>query len=94
MSSSQDSADEENPDHEIEEFAVEEVVGEFLGHIKPEHINEGLLYRHPVSRTIHVLVEESAGKFKCGREVSSTHVKVEVKPKVLHPVCKQCFPGT
>ena len=94
LSSSEDSADEEAPDHQIEESAVEEVVGDWLGHVRPEHVNENLLFRHPVSRTIHVLLEESSSKFKCGREVSSTHVKIDSKPKVFHPVCKQCFPGT
>ena len=72
LSSSEDSADEEAPDHEMEESAVEEVVGDWLGHVRPEHVQEGLLFRHPVSRTIHVLLEESAGKFKCGGEVSSS----------------------
>ena len=94
ISSSEDSADEEAPDHDLDEAALNSVAEKWSGHIRQEHIDEGFLYRHPISRTIHVLLEEGTTKFKCGREVVSSHIRLDEAPLVMHPACKQCFPSS
>ena len=93
VSWSEDSADEETPDHAMDEDALNSVAEKSSGHICQEHIDEGFLFRHPISRTIHVLLEEGSTKFKCGREVVSSHLRLDKAPLVMHPVCKQCFPS-
>ena len=93
LSSSEDSADEKAPDHAMDEDALNSVAEKWSSHIRQEHIDEGFLFRHPISRTIHVLLEEGATKFKCGREVVSSHLRLNEAPLVMHPACKQCFPS-
>ena len=93
LSSSEDSADEEAPDHDMDEDALNSVAEKWSGHIRQEHIDEGFLHRHPISRTIHVLLEEGATKFKCGREVVSSHLRLDEAPLKLFVIINMNMPS-
>ena len=90
-SSSEDSADEEEPDHQGEEKAVERVLGKWDAGLKVEAL-EGLQYfRHAVSRVIHVVSDEAGNTFMCGRAIGGHFARLDKRPLVMNPLCKQCF---
>eukprot|EP00435_Cladocopium_sp_Y103_P018815 s4340_g4.t1 len=58
--SSEDSADEDQPDHEALEKAVDVVFGRWDGSVDIDRLPcKAVYFRHPVSRTIHMLEDES-----------------------------------
>ena len=92
-SSSEDSADEEDSDRGAAEEAVERVVGEWHADLDPSILPQdpSLLYRHLVSRVLHVVDDEAGDAFACGRELSSSYGQLDVLPRFWDPVCRQCF---
>lgn len=92
-SSSEDSADEDQVEHAANEAAVGEMVGDWVGSFDPEilpKMHERYL-RHSVSRVFHLIGDESGCSLTCGRLVTKSYEPLEEFPKILHPVCKQCF---
>ena len=88
-SSSEDSADEDMPDHER---ADQHVVGRWDGGVNVEALPPCAVYhRHNLSRTIHMQEDESGLKFVCGRDIGASYVHLGSRPQTLLPVCKQCF---
>ena len=92
-SSSEDSADEDNVEHKLCEDAVKDTVGDWHGDLDCDALppNAELYMRHSVSRVFHVLADETGNFLACGRPVSLSYEKLEEVPKILHPICKQCF---
>ena len=90
-SSSEGSEDEEDPEHEQFERAQDHVMQPFCGNIDESKLAGLIYFKHPVSRVIHVVSDESGLNFKCGREISRAYINLGGKPKILHPTCKQCF---
>ena len=91
-SSSEDSADEDMPEHEEIEVAADHVVGmlrENAANLEAEEL--WILFRHGLSRVLHRVQDESGDRFKCGREVSRAYDRLDKVPLVLQPQCKQCF---
>ena len=87
-SSSQGSENEDQPDHSEDEQAADAMVGQF----GPVPLEERGLFRHKISRVIHVCDSEEGLVFKCQRKVSSSYAALSSAPLVMHPLCKQCFP--
>ena len=88
-SSSQGSENEDQPDHSEDEQAADAMVGQF----GPVPLEERGLFRHKISRVIHVCDSEEGLAFKCQRKVSSSYAALSSAPLVMHPLCcKQCFP--
>ena len=92
-SSSEDSMDDDDIEHGANESAVGELVGEWVGNFDPDILPKSResYVRHGVSRVLHLLGDESGCALTCGRLVTKSYEAVEELPKVLHPVCKQCF---
>ena len=91
-SSSEDSVDEDEPDHNAREAAENAVLGKWDGLVEVDKLPEGALYfRHPLSRTIHLQEDESGLKFTCGRDITRIYIALPSRPQTLLPVCKQCF---
>eukprot|EP00435_Cladocopium_sp_Y103_P067650 s333_g30.t1 len=92
-SSSEDSADEDEVEHSVTEKAVGTVVGRWTGDFDPEILPKepDRYLRHGVSRILHLVADESGSALTCGRLTTRTYEKLDEIPKVLHPVCKQCF---
>lgn len=89
--SSESSADEDEPDFDEEEAAIEEVVGEWQGNKATPWMSLAAVYfRHSTSRCIHVLRDESGAEFSCGRKITSAYLRLSAKPKFLHPTCATC----
>ena len=91
--STEGSEDEEHPDLEEEEQAVNELVGPWQP--EPglrERLDEAEVFRHRVSRFIHVVSSEEGTMFRCGRAITSSYSKCDDIPQVLYPFCKQCYP--
>ena len=91
--SSEGSEDEENKDFVGEDEAVDAVVGRW----EPtdglrDLLEKAPVYRHGITRFLHVLASEEGTHFKCGRKVSTSYAICERLPNVLFPVCKQCCP--
>ena len=92
-SSSEDSQDEERPDHRDEEEALQ-----LLDPWEPfegarELVSGMLAFRHHNSRIIHFCDSlEEGSHLECGRAVTTSFFKLDVLPRMLHPVCKQCLP--
>ena len=91
-SSTEASADEEDADHEGEEGAMDSLdawepraglAGELAGRE---------LFRHGISRVIHLVDSEEGTHFVCRRVISTSYTSCARMPKILHPLCKQCFP--
>eukprot|EP00435_Cladocopium_sp_Y103_P061868 s616_g23.t1 len=95
-SDSEDSADDE-PDeeqHRILEAAVDDVVGEWSEHSTLEGLQlegEPTLFRNKNTRYYHVCADESEMHFRCGREITASYSKVDVKPRFFSPQCRICF---
>ena len=91
-SSSEDSVDEDAPNHAAMEEAENTVLGKWDGLVDVERLPQGAIYfRHPLSRTIHLQEDESGLKFVCGRDLTRSYVALECRPQSLLPICKQCF---
>ena len=92
-SSSEDSADDDHIEHAENEAAIDEMVGEWIGNFDPEILprEHDRYLRHSVSRVFHLIGDESGCSLTCGRLVTKSYEALDVLPKVLHPVCKQCF---
>ena len=91
-SSSEDSADEDQPDHLAHETAENAILGKWDAGVDVDKLPEEAVYfRHPLSRTIHVQEDESGIRFTCGRDISKSYVPLESRPQSLLPICKQCF---
>ena len=91
--SSEGSEDEENKDFAGEDEAVDAVVGRW----EPtdglrDLLEKAPVYRHGITRFLHVVASEEGTHFKCGRKVSTSYAICERLPNVLFPVCKQCCP--
>ena len=92
VSSSEDSVDEERPDHEHEEAAVGEVVGELELPLEGYYdFSSEMLFRHSVSRVIHRVEDEAGDRFACGRFGSDAYIQLPNMPECLYPLCRQCF---
>ena len=73
-SSSEDSADEEQPGRELDEIAEAEALGQWHGRVDLAKLGESpQFYRHSMSRVLHLLAEEGGTTFKCGRTVSGAY---------------------
>ena len=91
-SSSEDSLDEDTPEHEAHEEAENAVLGRWEGLIDIEKLPaEAIYFRHPLSRTIHLQEDESGLKLTCGRDLTRSYVALSCRPQSLLPICKQCF---
>ena len=91
-SSSEDSADEEQPGRELDEIAEAEALGQWHGRVDLAKLGESpQFYRHLMSRVLHLLAEEGGTTFRCGRVVSGAYEFLVEAPRVLYPRCKQCF---
>ena len=92
-SSSEDSADDDHIEHVVNELAVGEMVGEWLGNFDPDILpqTKSSYLRHSVSRVLHLISDESGCALTCGRLATKSYETLDELPKVLHPVCKQCF---
>lgn len=91
-SSSEDSADESEPDHEAHERAQEHVLGRFDSGINVAALlTDSVYFRHTMSRMIHVMEDESGERFGCGRRIEKGYTKLASRPVTLLPICKQCF---
>lgn len=90
-SSSEDSLDEESPDHQGEEVAIERTVGRWDAGLRLEAVENRQYFRHLVSRVIHVVADEAGASFMCGRAVSGHFARLDKRPVVMNPLCKQCF---
>ena len=91
-SSSEDSADEDQPDHLAHEAAQNAVLGKWDAGVDVGKLpDEAVYFRHPLSRTIHVQEDEAGIRFTCGRDISKNYVPLESRPQSLLPICKQCF---
>ena len=62
-SSSEDSEDEEEPQQILVEQAADDIVGEWNGHVDEEEVVGATLFRHVMSRVIHVIADESGNAF-------------------------------
>ncbi|CAE7605278.1 unnamed protein product [Symbiodinium sp. CCMP2592] len=92
VSSSEDSADEEHPDRELDEAAEAEALGRWHGRVDLAKLGESpQFYRHTLSRVLHLLAEEGGTTFKCGRTITAAYENLVDMPRVLYPRCKQCF---
>ena len=89
-SSSEDSEDEEEPQQVVTEQAADDIVGEWNGHVDEEEVVGAILFRHVMSRVIHVIADESGTHFKCGRNVTKGYSTCQ-RPTIMNPLCKQCF---
>jgi hypothetical protein len=91
-SSSEDSADEDQPDHLAHEKAENAVLGKWDAGVDVSKLpDQAVYFRHPLSRTIHVQEDESGIRFTCGRDISKSYISLESRPQSLLPICKQCF---
>lgn len=92
-SSSEDSADEDQIDHQEEELVERKVIGKWTGDLDETALPQdpSRYIRHSMSRVIHLFPDESGTSFACGREASRAYHRLESIPEVLHPTCKQCF---
>jgi len=91
-SSSEDSADEDQPDHLAHEKAENAVLGKWDAGVDVNKLpDQAVYFRHPLSRTIHVQEAESGIRFTCGRDISKSYISLESRPQSLLPICKQCF---
>lgn len=89
-SSTEGSDDEEDVEYDAAEKAQDEVLDRWSGGYDETALDQVVFFRRSMSRVIHVTVDETGMIFRCGREVSGAYLKVD-RPKILHPVCKQCF---
>ena len=91
--SSEGSEDEEDKDPAEDEKAAEEVVGSW----EPvpglrKLLEDKPVFKHAVTRFLHVVSSEEGTHFRCGRRISTSYQECRELPKVLFPVCKQCCP--
>lgn len=90
--SSEDSADESSPDHEIVEQAEAQIVGAWDGGVDVKALPaETLYFRHALSRIIHLVEDEGGSRFMCGRKIDRGYNKLPARPPTMIPLCKQCF---
>ena len=80
-------------EHKLCEDAVKDTVGDWYGDLDCDASppNAELYTRHSFSRVFHVLSDKSGNFLACGRPDSLSYEKLEEVPKILHPICKQCF---
>ena len=91
-SSSQDSADEDEPEHDEYEKADNLVFGRWDGAVDVDKLPAAAsFFRHPLSRTIHMIEDEAGARFACGRDVNKNYLSLPSRPQTLLPICKQCF---
>ena len=91
-SSSEDSADEDTPEHVVNEEAENAVLGKWDGIVDVQKLpSQAIYFRHPLSRTIHMQEDESGLKLTCGRDLTRVYVQLQSRPQSLLPICKQCF---
>ena len=91
-SSSEDSADEDAPEHVVNEEAENAVLGKWDGIVDVQKLpSQAIYFRHPLSRTIHMQEDESGLKLTCGRDLTRVYVQLQSRPQSLLPICKQCF---
>ena len=81
-SSSEDSVDEETPENEQVEAAVDRVVGPWSGRVQ-----------RPIPEAAVFFMQENATSFVCGRALGQHFQELESRPMVLDGRCKQCFRG-
>ena len=93
--SSEGSEDEEDKDPAEEEKATDEVVGPWEPVRGLHEALEGKpVFKHSVTRFLHVVASEEGTHFRCGRRISTSYQECKGLPKVLFPVCKQCCPDS
>ena len=93
--SSEGSEDEEDKDPAEEEKAIDEVVGPWEPSQGLRETLEGKpVFKHAVTRFLHVVASEEGTHFRCGRRISTSYQECKSLPKVLFPVCKQCCPDS
>eukprot|EP00435_Cladocopium_sp_Y103_P056597 s551_g19.t1 len=52
---------------------------------------DAVYFRHPLSRTIHMIEDEAGSRFSCRRDVNKNHLSLPSRPQTMLPICKQCF---
>ncbi|CAE7408472.1 SLC24A2, partial [Symbiodinium sp. CCMP2456] len=83
--------DEEDVDHSGDEACVAEALS-WHGKVDLDKIDEScVFFRHRQSRVVHLTADEGGTNLGCGRSISGQYRKLEARPTVLHPRCKQCF---
>ena len=91
--SSEDSVDEGRPENEQVEAAVDRVVGPWSGRVQRPIPEAAVFFRHCSSRRLHLVMQENATSFVCGRALGQHFQELESRPMVLDARCKQCFRG-
>ncbi|CAE7790531.1 SLC24A2 [Symbiodinium sp. CCMP2592] len=90
-SDSEGSEDEEEIDHSGDEACVAEAL-DWHGKVDLDKIDPScVFFRHRQSRVVHITADEAGANLGCGRTISGQYRKLEARPAVLHPRCKQCF---
>ena len=92
-SSTEASDDEEDVDHEDEERALDSLDGWEPQAGLADRLAGRAVFRHGISRIIHLVESEEGTHFSCGRGITTSYVSCGQIPKILHPLCKQCFPS-
>ena len=91
-SSTEASADEEDADHEGEEGAMDSLDAWEPRAGLADELAGRELFRHGISRVIHLVDSEEGTHFVCRRVISTSYTSCARMPKILRPLCKQCFP--
>ena len=91
VSTSEESEDESEPEHDATESAIDSVIGRWNPVVGLDSQTAVVFVRHSISRMLHVAADEYAEKFMCGRELNPVYFKLSEKPKVFHPMCAQCL---
>ena len=94
-SSSEDSADEDQPDHLAHETAENVVLGKWDAGVDIDKLpNQEVYFRHPLARTIRVQEDESGIGFTCGRDISKSYIPLESGPQSLLPIANNALPDS
>ena len=91
VSTSEESEDESEPEHDATESAIDSVIGRWNPIVGLDSQTAVVFARHSISRMLHVAADEYAEKFMCGRELNPVYFKLSEKPKMFHPMCAQCL---
>ena len=75
LSSSEESKDESEPEHDAVESAIDTVIGRWSPLVSLDSDSPVVFIRHSISRMLHVAADETLDRFMCGRELSPLYVK-------------------
>ena len=94
-SSSEDSADEEFGEHDLELSAnAENEVVPAWNQLETDvygDLVDAKLVRHRHSTMYHLVADEAGTHLKCGRAITTNFDLVQDEPKFVYPMCTTCF---